>query len=80
MIFDKFFKKEKTVSSDLPRAPGTCQSCGVTNSMVYIPKHRNGNQGRYCCRCNNIDFSDEKLPSSYHLGDEDFKDGGNVFY
>ena len=84
MIFGwikKKFHKQSTQVEDLPRASGTCQSCGVTNSMVYIPKHRNGNQGKYCCRCNNIDFSgDEKLlPPSYHLGDEDFKGGGDVF-
>ncbi len=66
-------KAEKTATADLPRAPGVCQICGVANSMVWIPKHRNGNRGRLCCTCDNTDYGDVRLPPSYNMDDEDFE-------
>ena len=52
-----------------------CPNCGVGNTLVKIPKHRNGFHGRYCGFCKKIFYRDVKCwdhdpakPQEYGIG------------
>ena len=46
------------MTSDLPKANGTCPKCNYANSMVWIPKHRDGIRGRFCEQCGETNYDD----------------------
>ena len=61
--------------TETPEVKGeNCPNCGMINSMVVIPKHRNGVHGRHCGKCGHINFESTKTLEGTRDGNMNYKE------